>query len=235
MSLKSTLEQTDTPSGRSFALVVQSLIVVSLGSFAVSTLPDLQPASREFLRAIEVTCVGFFTVEYILRVAVATPRTGFVFSFLGLIDLAAILPFYIASGLDLRSIRAFRLLRLLRIFKLVRYSAAIRRFRRAFLIAREELSLFAFVALVLLFLSATGIHYFEREAQPETFASVFHAMWWAVVTMTTVGYGDAVPVTAGGQFFTFFVLMIGLGVVAVPTGLVATALAKAREEEAEST
>jgi len=83
--------------------------------------------------------------------------------------------------------------------------------------------------LLLLYLAAVGIYYFEHDAQPETFASVFHSLWWAVATLTTVGYGDVYPMTAGGKLFTFIVLLIGLGVVSVPAGLVASALSKARE------
>jgi voltage-gated potassium channel len=122
-------------------------------------------------------------------------------------------------------------LRLLRILKLARYSGAIVRFQRAVALAREELLVFLGIAVMLIYLSAVGIYYFEREAQPEQFASVFHSLWWAVVTLTTVGYGDAFPVTLGGRMFTFAVLMAGLGIVAVPTGLLASALARVREEE----
>jgi len=124
------------------------------------------------------------------------------------------------------------LLRLFRIFKLFRYSKAINRFYRAFIIAKEELVLFTFASLILLYLSAVGIYYFENAAQPEQFKSVFHSLWWSVATLTTVGYGDIYPITAGGRIFTFCVLMIGLGVVAVPAGLVASALSQARKEEA---
>jgi len=80
-------------------------------------------------------------------------------------------------------------------------------------------------------LTAVGIYHFENAAQPEQFKSIFHSLWWALATLTTVGYGDLYPITAGGQLFTFFVLMIGLGIVAVPTGLVASALSQARDEE----
>ena len=161
-------------------------------------------------------------------------KRQFVFSFFGLIDLAAILPFYLASGLDLRALRAFRPLRLFRVVKLLRYSQAIQRCHRACVIAKDELVLFAAVALILLYLSAVGIYYFETDKQPDVFASVFDGLWWAVGTLTTVGYGDIYPVTAGGRVFTFVVLMIVLGVVAVPTGLIASALSKAREEETGS-
>jgi voltage-gated potassium channel len=116
-------------------------------------------------------------------------------------------------------------------FKLVRYSKAVQRFHRAFLIAREELILFFCVACMLLFFSSVGIYYFENDAQPEAYSSVFQSMWWAIVTLTTVGYGDVYPITAGGRVFTFFVLMVGLGIIAVPTGIVSSALSKAREME----
>lgn len=145
----------------------------------------------------------------------------------------AILPFYLATGVDLRSLRALRILRLFQVLKLARYSAAVQRFHRAFIIVREELALFGLVTAILLFLAATGIYYFEHAAQPTKFASVPHSLWWAVTTLTTVGYGDAYPITTGGRFFTFFVLMLGLGVVSVPAGLVASALSKAREGDEE--
>ena len=91
--------------------------------------------------------------------------------------------------------------------------------------------LFGLTALVLVYLSAVGIYYFESTAQPEKFKSVFHSLWWAVTTLTTVGYGDAYPITLGGRIFTFFILVIGLGIVAVPTGVFASALAKARDDK----
>jgi len=91
--------------------------------------------------------------------------------------------------------------------------------------------LFSCVAAIMLYLSAVGIYYFENAAQPEAFKSIFHSLWWAVATLTTVGYGEVYPITIGGKVFTFFVLMLGLGVVAVPTGLVSSALSQARSEE----
>ncbi len=200
-------------------------------SFSVDTLPNLTLETRRLLRYIEIGTVAAFTLEYLLRIMVADHKLKFIFSFFGMIDLIAILPFYLTTGLDLRSIRAVRLLRLFRMFKLVRYSGAVQRFHLAFLIAREELILFFCVACMLLFFSSVGIYYFENDAQPEAYSSVFQSMWWAIVTLTTVGYGDVYPITAGGRVFTFFVLMVGLGVIAVPTGIVSSALSKAREME----
>jgi voltage-gated potassium channel len=229
--LRRMVEENDTRRGRAFDLVIQALIVVSLVTFAVETLPDLSARAQWWLRAVEIVTVVLFTIEYLLRIVVAERKLKFIFSFYGIIDLLAILPFYLAPGVDLRSIRVLRFLRLFRAFKIVRYSKAIRRFHRAFVIAREELVLFVIVTLILLYFSAVGIYYFENEAQPEQFASVFHSLWWSVATLTTVGYGDIYPVTVGGKIFTFLVLLVGLGIVSVPAGLVASALSKAREAE----
>lgn len=230
-TIRRIIDDTGHLSGKVFAFTIQTLIVVSLATFSFGTLPDLSSKTKEVLFVIEVITVTVFTLEYILRIIVAEEKKRFIFSFYGLIDLAAILPFYISSGLDLRAVRVFRLLRLVRILKLFKYSKAINRFHRALIIAKEELILFGFVTVIMLYLSAVGIYYFENSAQPDQFKSVFHSLWWAVTTLTTVGYGDMFPITAGGKLFTFFVLMIGLGIVAVPTGLVASALSKAREED----
>lgn len=231
-NIRRIIDSTENTSGKLFTFSIQFLIIVSLVTFSIDTLPDLSPSTKEFLRLIEVITVVIFSLEYVLRLVVAEKIFKFAFSFYGLIDLAAILPFYIATGLDLRAIRVFRLLRVLRILKLLKYNQAISRFNRAFVIAKEELILFGIVAGILLYLSAVGIYYFENGAQPEQFKSVFHSLWWAVTTLTTVGYGDMYPITAGGRLFTFFVLMIGLGIVAVPTGLIASALSQVRNEDA---
>jgi voltage-gated potassium channel len=232
--LKQIIERSDTPHGRSFDLFIQALIVISLISFSIETLPNISETMRTWLRCIEIFCVIVFSIEYVLRVYVATPRHKYIFSFFGIIDLVAVIPFYMGTGVDMRSIRMFRLLRLFRIFKLVRYNAAVRRFHRALIIAKEEIVLFIGVAVILLYLAAVGIYYFESDDQPDDFGSVFHCLWWAVATLTTVGYGDVYPITTGGRIFTFFILLIGLGVISVPAGLVASALAKARQMEEDS-
>ncbi|WP_419605781.1 ion transporter [Thiolapillus sp.] len=225
------IDDPQSSKGRLFAYVMQALIITSLITFSVSTLPDISNYTIRVLRAIEIVTVLIFTVEYLARIYVANNKIAYIFSFYGLIDVLAILPFYISSGVDLRVLRIFRLLRLFRILKLFRYNQAMGRYHRAFVIAKEELVLFSAVSMILLYLSSVGIYYFENTAQPEQFKSVFHSLWWAVVTLTTVGYGDIYPVTVGGRIFTFIVLMVGLGIVAVPAGLVASALSQAHSEE----
>lgn len=211
--------------------VIEVLVVANLVALAFETLPTLSPFWREALWTFEVLCAAVYTVEYGVRLYLARPRIKYVTSFYGIIDLLAILPFWLMAAFNLQAVRAFRLLRLLRLFKLVRYTNAVHRFRRAFVIARDDLVLFGVIALIVLYLSAIGIYHFEHDAQPERFSSVFDSLWWALATLTTVGYGDIYPVTAGGRLFTFIVLVCGLGVIAVPSGLLASALSRVRAEE----
>lgn len=231
--LKQTIESRDTRAGLAFDMFVQFAILVSLISFSLSTLPHLSPGIRNCLSYVDLLIVALFTIEYVLRIAVADRPFKYIFSFFGIVDLVAILPFYLGNVIDLRAARTFRFLRLFQILKAARYSKAIRRLHRAVYIAKEEIVLYLCVTGVLLFLAAVGIYYCENEAQPEKFASVFHSLWWAVVSLTTVGYGDVYPITTGGRVFTFFVLLIGIGVVSVPAGLVASAVSAARELEDE--
>lgn len=232
LNLKDLIDNDSTFCGRFFDYFIQVLIIISIVSFSIETLPNLPASVNNLCYGIEVLVVLIFTFEYIARLIVREKKLSYVFSFFGFIDLMSILPFYFSWGvLDLRSIRAFRLLRLVRIFKLARYNSAADRFHRAFMIAREEIILLVITMLIILYLAGVGIYYFEHPAQPQAFASVFHGLWWAVSTLTTVGYGDVYPVTAGGKIFTFFILVIGLGVIAIPAGLFASALQKAREME----
>jgi voltage-gated potassium channel len=226
-TLRKIVERNDTAAGRVFDLFIQVLILLSLVSFSIETLPDLSTSTRILLGRLEVITVLIFTAEYLLRLVVADKKLKFVFSFYGLIDLVAIAPFYFTTGVDLRSVRIFRLFRLFRTLKILRHSTALRRFRTAFCMIRTELLMFLTATVFLLFVSAVGIYYFENEAQPEVYKSIFHAMWWSAATLTTVGYGDIYPVTVGGKVFTFLMLMVGLGVVAVPTGLISSAMTKA--------
>lgn len=225
------LEDNTTRKGRIFDYLIQGLIMLSLIGFAVETLPNLSQQTRNFLSLFELFCVVVFTVEYILRIYVAKNPLKYIFSFYGLVDLLAILPFYLTATLDLRALRSFRVLRLFRAFKLVRYNRALKRFHVAARLIKEEVVLFFIITLILIYLTSAGIYFFENEAQPESFSSIFHSFWWAIVTLTTVGYGDVYPVTVGGKVFTFFVLIIGVGIVTVPAGLVASALSRAREVE----
>ena len=176
-------------------------------------------------------CFFVFSVEYVLRIYVAKKKSKYLFSFYGIIDFLAIAPFFLSSFLDLRFLRAFRILKIFRSLQLKKFNLAIKRIEIASKLIKEELTLFFIVIFILIFTVSSGIYYFENEAQPETFKSVFHSMWWAVATLTTVGYGDVYPITLGGKLFTTFIVFIGMGLVAVPTGLLASALAKTIGED----
>ena len=230
-SLRSIIEDNSTPLGRMFDYLIQGLILLSLVAFSIETLPDNSARVQLILYWIEVVCVVIFTIEYLLRIYVAEKKWRYIFSFYGIIDLLAILPFYLQFAFDLRALRAFRVFRIFRALKLVRYNRALRRIHIATGIVKEEMVLFFIVTGILIFLSGSGIYFFENEAQPELFSSIFDSFWWAVVTLTTVGYGDVYPITLGGRVFTVLVLIIGVGIVTVPAGLVATALTRARKIE----
>ncbi len=237
-NLRELVDGTQTLPSRVFDWFFIVLIVFSVVALAVETLPDLSAKTQRFLQFAEWVIVLLFTVEFALRIYVAERKMRFLTSFYGLIDLIAIAPFYIAlalgiGGYDLRGARVIRLLRIVRLLKIARYNSALDRLVRAFQIAWEELVLYLIITAFMLYISAVGIYYCEHLAQPDVFKSVFHSLWWAVTTLTTVGYGDVYPVTLGGRIFTFVILMIGLGIVAVPAGLLASAMSQVRREDAD--
>ncbi len=227
--LRLLIDDNSTPQGKIFDYSIQFLIIASLIAFAVETLPDNNVATVNALYSFEVFCVVIFTMEYLLRIYIAKNPWRYIFSFYGFIDLFAILPFYLTKAFDLRALRAFRIFRIFRALKLIRYNRAMQRIHIAARLVKEEIVLFLIITGIFTYLTSCGIYFFENEAQPEVFSSIFHSLWWAIVTLTTVGYGDVYPITLGGKVFTFFVLIIGVGVVTVPAGLVSSAVSKARQ------
>ena len=225
------VETRESKAGLYFDYAIQVLILLSVASFTIETLPDLTAETINYLETFELVCIFIFSLEYLIRLYIAKNKLKFITSFYGIIDILAILPFYLTLGFDLRSARVLRFLRLFRLIKLIRYNKAIRRFQTAFMMIKQELIMFSIVSLILFYLSAVGIYYFENSVQPESFSSVFSSLWWSVVTLTTVGYGDIVPITVGGRIFTFIILMIGLGIIAIPSGMISSALTEARAIE----
>lgn len=234
LKLRRTIEETDTQLGLLFDLSIQVLIIASIVTFSIETLPNLDQDILKILVALELTFISIFTFEYILRYLVAERKTKFVFSFWGIIDLLAILPFYLVSlgfTYNFIMLRAFRLLRLVRILKLGRYSKSLSRMTLAIKIARYDLLLALATTAIMLLVASFGIYQFENPAQPDKFSSVFESLWWALATLTTVGYGDIYPITLGGRIFTGVILMIGLGIVALPAGIIASSLTEARKQQ----
>jgi voltage-gated potassium channel len=232
--LRIIIEDNTSQKGKIFDYFIQVLIFLSLAAFTVETLPNNSVDIVNILNNFELICVIIFSVEYILRIFVSKNPFKYIFSFYGIIDFLAIFPFYLRGTFDLRALRAFRIFRIFRALKLIRYNKALNRFHIATKIVKEEIILFLIITFIFIFLASAGIYFFENKAQPEIFASVIHSAWWAVVTLTTVGYGDVYPITIGGKIFTFFILLIGVGIVTIPAGLVASALSKAREIEEDN-
>ena len=231
--LRDIIEDNTSPSGKIFDYFIQILIFLSLFAVSLETLPDKSFILTKLLELFEIFCLTVFSIEYLLRIVVTKKRFKYIFSFYGIVDFLAVAPFFFPTKeiIDLRFLRAFRIFRLFRALKLIRYSKAINRLTTAIDIVKEELVLFFVIILILIFMVSAGIYFFENEAQPDIFKSIFHSMWWSIVTLTTVGYGDAYPITMGGKVFTFFVLIIGVGVVTIPAGLVGSALSEARDLE----
>ncbi|MGB0883242.1 MAG: ion transporter [Flavobacteriales bacterium] len=231
--IRSIIEENNTKKGRLFDISIQILIFLSILVYCIGTLPDLSPQSKSYLDLINTICYIVFTIEYFGRIYITEHKLKYIFSFFGIIDLLAILPFLFAKQFDLRAIRALRIFRIISALKISKYSDALSRFAMALKMIRPELSLFFILTFIFLFLSSAGIYYFENEAQPAAFASIFHSFWWSIITLTTVGYGDVYPITLGGRVFTFVILMLGLGIITIPTGLIASALSSAREIQRE--
>ncbi|RFU14675.1 ion transporter [Rhodobacteraceae bacterium W635] len=223
------LDGTHARIGRSVALGVHGLIIVSAIAIAVETIPGLDPALRRALLWVEYTTLSVFAAEYLLRLTCSPRPLRYAVSFWGIVDFLAVVPAILFLLPDAQSIRSLRLLRLIRLLKLFYASRALDRLAGAFEKNRAELLIFTLIALVMLYLAAVGIHHFEHEAQPETFGSIPASLWWALATLTTVGYGDVYPITPAGRAFTGVVLLIGLGVIAVPAALITTALLETKE------
>ncbi len=203
------------------------LILINVLAASLETVEALHAGYAKYFYWLEIFSVVIFTIEFALRLWSApaaeqyTSRAKFLFSFDAIIDLLAIVPFYLSFlfGIDLRALIALRLLRLL---KLVRYfeplsilGAVMKAEFRAFTAAM-------FVLVILVFIASTGIYYFERQAQPEVFGSIPESMWWAIVTLTTLGYGDVVPVTVAGRIFAASITILSIGTVALPAGMLAS-------------
>lgn len=222
------LEGTSPRFGRGVALAIYGLICISAVVIALETVPDLSARTNTILVATEIIILAVFLVEYVLRLTCTPEPWKYALSFWGIVDFLAIVPALVFLLPDFTTIRALRLLRILRLLKLFKANRALDRITYALDQAKTEFAIFFFIACVALYLAAVGIYHFEHEAQPDGFSSIPESLWWAIATFTTVGYGDVYPITTGGRIFTGLVMLIGIGIIAVPAGLITAALTEAR-------
>lgn len=230
------LDPASRPGHLSFSnKVVILLILAAVASAVIETEHSISAGRQAVFRGLEMIFVAFFSVEYLLRLWVADisptfadsryPRLKFATSGPAIIDLMSILPalFALAGGatLALRFVRFFRILRLAR---LGRFSEAWQDLAAAVRSRWEELFLAFSLAAMTLLIASTLLYWAEGEAQPDQFGSIPRALWWGVVTLTTVGYGDVYPVTALGKFFSALVSIAAIGLIALPTGIMAAAM-----------
>ena len=221
------------PAGLWFDRIILSLIAINLVAVILETLPDLSRIWKVAFRSIEVASIAIFTVEYCIRIWSIVERPGYERKLAGrirhalhpmmLIDLMAILPAYLGFiGLDGRHLRGLRLMRVFQLLKIGRYSRSLQTMSKVFLIKREELIITVSLLVIMLVIASSLMYYAEHEAQPENFSSIPATIWWTVITVSTVGYGDVVPITLMGRAIASVIALLGIGLFALPAGIVAS-------------
>jgi voltage-gated potassium channel len=211
-----------------------TLIVLNVADFVLSTVGPIRTQYGAYLRWFEAFSVIVFTIEYALRAWSCTAATEYRDPWLGrlhylvtplaVVDLFAVLPFYLTFlAIDARFIRVIRVYRLFRLAKLARYSAAMRMIVRVIDSKREELAVSLFCMVCVLLIASSLMYFVENPAQPEKFSSIPASMWWAVVTLTTIGYGDVYPVTSFGKTLASVIALVGVGAIALPAGILGAA------------
>ena len=224
-----------------FDLFIIILISLNVIAIILESEEALKIKYRKYFFWFETFSVVVFTIEYALRIWTYVEldqylhhvkgRLKWIFSPMALIDLLAILPFYLPFiGVDLRFLRILRLFRIFRIVKVARYSSAMIMLASVVKQKKEELIIALFFCSIMTILCATVLYYAERSAQPETFGSIPKAMWWAIITLTTVGYGDVYPITTFGKVMASIVAVLGIGLYALPTGILASGFSSALEK-----
>lgn len=218
-------------------LIIINVILVIADTF------DLPPTVSTISSIIELVSVIIFSIEYICRLWTSDllypglkpimARIEYIFSFMALIDLFAILPFYIplVIKIDLRVLRMLRIIRLLRVFKINRYTSALSVIAIVFKRKKNQLISSIFVVMLLMIIASVLMYNVEHDAQPEAFSNAFSALWWAVATLTTVGYGDIFPITVFGKILSAIIAILGIDLVAVPTGIISAGFMESIESE----
>jgi voltage-gated potassium channel len=223
---------------RVVAAFITTLIILNVLAVILATVEPVAARMHSAFHWFEVLSIAAFSVEYVLRVWSCTEQIQYAKPIVGrlkyattsmaLVDLLAVLPFYapFLIRVDLRFLRALRLLRLTRLLKFGRYSESLKTVTRVIRAKKEQLSVAVFVVAIMLVVASSAMYYLEHDAQPKTFSSIPAAMWWGVVTLTTVGYGDIYPVTTLGKVIGAMIALLGVGLFALPAGILASGFAE---------
>ena len=211
-----------------FDIFIYVLIIANIIAMVLESHKFIQIQFSKFFYYFELISILIFSFEYIYRIVISYKESkwegvkNYVFSFFGFIDLISILPFYIKQFvlLDGRFFRILRLFRLTRVFKLGRESKSLRLFIKALSAVKSELMFTLFLSILTILFSASAIYFLENKAQPEVFSSITASVWWATISLATVGYGDIVPITIWGKIFASIISLVGIGIVAIPTGII---------------
>lgn len=223
--------EADTPAGKAFDLLLILAIALSVLAIMLESVKDIDAAWGPELRAVEWVFTGLFTVEYVIRLMCVRRPGRYARSFFAVIDLLAILPsygglFFGGAARSLLVVRAFRLLRVFRVLKLVRFLTEGSDLLSALRASRPKITVFIGTVITLDLIVGALMYLIESDASG--FTSIPRCMYWAIVTMTTVGYGDIAPQTLGGQVLASAVMILGYGIIAVPTGIVTVELGRVR-------
>lgn len=219
----------DTPAGKRFDLALIFVIVLSVIAVILESVPTFRGQYSSLLHSTEWVITVIFTLEYLLRIWTHPKPFRYIFSFYGVIDFLAIVPTYLdlifAGAMGFAVIRGLRLLRIFRILKITRYSREGRVIVEALAASRYKILVFLFAVLMVVIIIGTLMYFVEGE--DSGFTSIPAGIYWAITTLTTVGFGDITPVSSFGKFIASFVMIIGYGVIAVPTGIVTFEIASA--------
>ena len=211
-----------------FDIFIYALIIANIVAMVLESHQSIEKQFSRGFHYFELVSILIFSLEYLYRILTSFKEEKwkgvkkYMFSFFGLIDLISILPFYLKQFvlLDGRFFRILRLFRLSRVFKLGRDSKSLKLFIKALTSDKNELKFTLFLSILTILFSASAIYFLENEAQPEVFSSITASLWWATVSLATVGYGDIVPITVWGKVFASIISLVGIGVVAIPTGII---------------
>lgn len=230
--------EADTPEGKLFDIVLLVCIFASVLIVILETVPSVNEAYGGLFYALEWLFTIIFTIEYGLRIySVYNPRK-YIFSFYGLVDIVSIIPTYLsiffAGSQQLLVIRALRLMRIFRIFKLGNFLAHARSIMIAMQRSLPKIAVFLSFVIVLVIIIGSIMHLIEADVNP-SFDSIPRSIYWAIVTLTTVGYGDITPVTTLGQFLSAIVMLLGYAIIAVPTGIVSSEIIRSDSDFVKST